>query len=140
MDYSTGKLIFIFIAAVLLACVASWWLAARYRAAMQRLMSAPAAGAASQGAPVAPAAPHDPPARVTPADNRRAGWHLTGLLIGLSCLMALSSASLQLGVGLDGGALFSVKRVALIALIHLWPVIPALGLLWRWWCRCAWAT
>lgn len=46
MDYSIGKLIFIFIVAVLLACLGAWWLAARFRTTMQRLMSAQGVGAA----------------------------------------------------------------------------------------------
>ena len=41
MNYSTGKLAFIVIAAVVLAFIAAWVMAGRYRAAMRRLMSAP---------------------------------------------------------------------------------------------------
>jgi hypothetical protein len=135
MDYSTGKLAFIFILAVLLSCVAAWWVAWRYRVAMQRLMSTPA-GAASTGTNAASpsAAPEvlPPPAPVSLADNRRAAIRLTLLLIGLSCLMALSSASLWLALSLDPGERFAPKRAAVMALVHLWPAIPALGLLWRW--------
>ena len=134
MDYSTGKLSFIFIASVVLACAAAWVLAWRYRAAMRRLMSAPLAPAGRAAAAVSapPLTQVLPPADpVTAADNRRAGVRLSLLLIGLSCLMALSSATLQLALALEDTA-FSMKRVAVIALVHLWPVIPALGLMWRW--------
>ncbi len=132
MDYSTGKLSFIFIVAVLLACVASWALAWRFRAVMRRLMSAPLGVPAPTAAAASmPAAAWSPPAPVTAADNRRAGLRLSLLLIGLSCLMACSSAALQLRFEFEDTA-FSFKRVAVIALVHLWPVFPALGLLWRW--------
>ena len=137
MDYSTGKLSFIFIAAVVLACAAAWGLAWRYRAAMRRLMSAPldSPAVATTGAPPEaaprPVAALPPPVPVSAAENQSAGLRLSLLLIALSCLMALSSAALQLGFELRDTA-FSLKRVAVIALVHLWPVIPALGLLWRW--------
>ena len=135
MDYSTGKLSTIFVVAVLLACAGAWVLAWRYRVAMRRLMSAPLALAGRAGprlaTPPRPATPLPPPEPVTAADNRRAGGRLSLLLIGLSCLMALSSATLQLAFALEDTP-FAVKRVAVIALVQLWPVIPALGLLWRW--------
>ena len=132
MDYSTGKLSFIFIAAVLLACAGAWAVAARYRVAMRRLMSAPVA--VREVAAVASAVsrkPPAPPATVRLADNRREAIRLTLLLIGLSCLIAISSASLWYALAFRGEA-FAPKRVAVVALLHLWPVIPALALMWRW--------
>lgn len=134
LDYSTGKISFILIVAVLLACVGSAWLAHRYRAEMRRLMSAPlgASAAASEPAlasPLAPMAPIAPP--VIYADNRRAGWRVVGLLAALSLLISLSTSTLFLTVAMGEGAL-TPARLALFALIHLWPMIPALGLLWRW--------
>ncbi|MBC7727782.1 MAG: hypothetical protein H7242_09225 [Microbacteriaceae bacterium] len=163
MNYSTGKLAFIVIAAVLLACIAAWVIAGRYRAAMRRLMSTPkeclrhsypqgsskvaephllestpaaASKAAAQREVIARAvAPGDAPAAPTPQpvsvqDNRRADLRLALLLITLSGLMALSSAALFLGFDLDDP--FSFKRLGVLALVRLWPVIPALGLMWRW--------
>lgn len=138
LDYSTGKISFILVVAVLLACAGSAWLAYRYRAEMRRLMSAPlgaAAGAATAPEAVAastPLHPAAPPARpLTYADNRRAGWRVVGLLAVLSMLISVSTSLLFLTLSMGEGAL-AVKRLALIALIHLWPIIPALGLLWRW--------
>lgn len=130
MDYSTGKLAFIFIVAVLLSCAGAWGLAHRYRVAMRRLMSAPtAAEPADAGAPAAEL-PTAPPRRVTVNDNRRADLRLAWLLVGLSCLMAIGSTALFLVFSIDDP--FSIKRLALISLVRLWPVIPALGLMWRW--------
>ncbi len=132
MDYSTGKLSFIFIVAVALSFVGAWWLAHRYRAAMRTLMSAPAR-AARRPVPgmIAAAPPSAPAARVTASDNRRAGLLVALLLIGLSVLMALSQAALELGVAMEPGA-FSWKRLPVLALAYVWPVFPALALLGRW--------
>ena len=131
MPSQTGQLIFIIVVAMLLSFIGAWWTAYRYRVTMRRLMSAPAAAV-----PQAPAAAIDacelpPPAPTTLAENRRAGIRLSLLLIGMSCLMALSSASLWLVLSFPGKP-FAIKRAAVLALMHLWPVIPALGLLWRW--------
>lgn len=131
MAYSTGKLIFIFIVAVLLSCIGAWWIAYRYRNAMQRLMRAPAALDAPTAVATADSEPWPLPAPVSLEDNRSAAIRLTLLLIGLSCLMAISSASLWLALSFKDEP-FAPKRAAVLALMHLWPVIPALGLLWRW--------
>ena len=140
MDYSTGKIAFIFLAALVLAWAGARWLAWRYRAEMKALMSAPSAPSAlpvSAPAPAAPVASSTPPGatpgayRVTLAANVRAGWRVTLLLIGLSVPLALSSAALTL-VLVSGESMFSVKRMAVLALVNLWPAIPAIGLLWRW--------
>jgi len=131
MINSTGELAFALIAALLLACASAWAVAWRYRAAMRRLMSAPLAGTASRPvAPAANAAP-PPPAPVSFADNRRAALRLTLLLVGLSCLIAASSASLWLLLSFPDEP-FRPKRAAVMALMHLWPVVPALGLVWHW--------
>lgn len=139
MISSTGELASVLIAALLLACAAAWAVAWRYRTAMRRLMSAPLTGAAAGPTPVDAAAPPltPPPALPTSptpvslADNHRAALLLTLLLIGLSCLIAASSASLWLLVSFAGEP-FRWKRAAVLALMHLWPVIPVLGLVWHW--------
>ena len=130
MNYSTGKLAFIFMLAVLLSYIVAWWVARRYRAAMRGLMSAPLASPdiAATG-PVVAALPEPMP--VTVAANRRAGLRLALLLVALSALISLSSAALQLHVVMQDMA-FSFNRLALLGLVQLWPVIPSLGLLWRW--------
>ena len=135
MNYSTGKLAFILIVAVLLACLGAWGVAHRYRAAMRRLMSAPsnvadaAADFPSEPQPADPP-PISPPIPVTAQDNQRAGLRLALLLIALSVLMAGSSAALFLGLSIDDP--FSIKRLAVLTLVRAWPVIPVLGLMWRW--------
>ena len=134
MDYSTGKLSFIVCIALVLAWAGAWLLARRYRVAMTALMraasAAPAAAAGCRAA--AGAAPAAPMARrVSLAQNRRAGWRLTALLLGLSVLMAASSAWLTLWLG-AGHERVAIRRAALLALVYTWPAIPAIGLLWRW--------
>jgi hypothetical protein len=131
MEYSTGKLISIFILAVLLSSLGAWVTAYRYRAVMRRLMSAPAAKLAGAAVPSSEGVSLPPPAPVTLADNRGTAIRLTLLLIGLSCLMAITSASTWMVLAFPGEP-FLPKRAAVVALMHLWPVIPALGLLWRW--------
>ena len=73
MTYNTGKLLFIFVIAVVLSCIAAWVIAYRYRKAMQRLMREPVAGV--DGATTAPPVTStlSPPQPVSFADNRRAG-------------------------------------------------------------------
>jgi len=139
MDYSTGKLTLIFLIAVGLTWLGAWWLARRYRAAMRRLMSAPltAAPATAVGTDVrgrstaSPPSPPQPIRAVTAEDNRRAGVRLAGLQVGLSVLMALSQAALQLHV-VATDLPFSLRRLATLGFAYLWPVLPALALLWRW--------
>ena len=138
MDYSTGKLAFIFIVAVMLSCAGAWVIARRYRSAMRSLMSAPVAatagvspgGIAVGGRLAGDIAAFPPPLPVAAGDNRRANRRLAAMLIALSCLMALSSAALFLALAIDDP--FSFKRLAVLALVRLWPVIPVLGLMWRW--------
>ena len=131
MNYSTGKLAFIFMLAVLLSYAGAWWVARRYRAAMRELMSAPLAASppSRSTGPAVNTLPEATP--VTAAANRRAGLRLALLLVTLSGLIALSSDALQLHVVMEGMA-FSFKRLALLGFVQLWPVIPSLGVLWRW--------
>ena len=129
--YSTGKLLFIFIVAVVLACGGAWWTAYRYRSAMRRLMSAPTAKDRRAATPSVEGESLPPPVPVSLADNRRAAIRLMLLLIGLSALIAITSTSLWFALAFPGEAL-APKRIAVVALARLWPVIPALGLLWRW--------
>ena len=148
MNYSTGKLGFILMVAVLLSFVGAWWVARRYRVAMRRLMSAPLAAplAGMMRVPAAPArgepapalasalvpasAPASVAALVTFDDNRRAGRRLVILLVTLSALISFSGAALQLHVVMSEK--FSPNKLAVLGLVQLWPVIPCLGLVWRW--------
>jgi hypothetical protein len=129
---ASGKLLFIVLAAALLAAIASLLVARSYRAAMKRLMSQ----AGPQGGPavgVVASRPADRPvARVTLADNRHAAWCVAGLLVLMSALISTSGTALFLGVAMAREAVLTPARLATFALLNLWPVIPALGLLWRW--------
>jgi hypothetical protein len=135
MAYSTGKFLFIFLLAALLSSLAAWLTAHRYRSVMRRLMAAPAGQDAGPAPPATESAALAPPVAVTSTDSHRAAVRLTLLLIGLSALISLTAASLWLLLALPDEP-FAPKRAALIGLVQLWPVIPALGLLWRWsWLR-----
>jgi hypothetical protein len=118
------------ILSVLLSCVAAWIIAHRYRRRMQQLMRAPRARDPTSPATVA-AEGSPPPAPVSLADNRAAGLRLTMLLIALSCLLAVTSACIWYALSLPEEPL-APERVAVMSLLHLWPVIPALALVWRW--------
>ena len=131
-ENASGKLLFIVLAATLLAVIAALWVARRYGAAMKRLMSLPAPpqdeGAGSATASVA----STPAARVTLADNRRAARRVALLLLLMSALISTSDAALFLGIVGAREGLLTPARLATFAALNLWPVIPALGLLWRW--------
>jgi hypothetical protein len=130
MTPNTGKLYVALIVSVLLSCVAAWLIARLYRRRMQQLMRAPHAG--ESAAPLAETALDvPPPLPVSLADNRRAGLRTILLLIALSCLMAVTSASTWYALRFPGKPLLA-RRVAVMALLHLWPMIPALALIWRW--------
>ncbi|HEY6642212.1 hypothetical protein [Povalibacter sp.] len=130
MDYSSGELIFYFLVASALSVLGAWLLAWRFRAAMRLLMSraVPARTTARPEPP--PFTPQPAPIDVSAADNRRAGWRLATLLIGLSILIAISSAALQLALMREN--LLTPARTLTLAFVFLWPVIPALAQMWRW--------
>ena len=119
------------ILAALFACAAAWVVAHRYRRRMRQLMRAPPAAQSAAPASVEAIAPALPPVRLSLADNRAAGIRLTALLVALSCLIAATSACLWCLLMFPGDPLFP-KRVAVVALVQLWPVVPALALVWRW--------
>lgn len=129
MSYSTGKLISIFVIAAALSVLGAWLLAWRFRTAMRALMMRPVSAQTAALAP-APPAPRVAPAPLSAADNRRAGWRLAALLVTLSALISLTSAALWLGLAFDN--LVTPGRTLTMAFVFLWPVIPVLGLMWRW--------
>lgn len=131
MDYSTGKVISIFVIAAALSVLGAWLLAWRFRVAMRVLMSRPVGvRTAAYPAPAPLPTPSTAPAALSAADNRRAGWRLAALLVALSALIALTSAALGLGLMFEN--LVTPGRTLTMAFAFLWPVIPALGLMWRW--------
>ena len=131
MDNSAGKLMFVLYVAVLLSCFAAWVIAWRYRKVMQQLMRAPVAAPVDTEAAQASPSALPPPVPASLADNRRAGLRLTLLLVALSVVLAASSAVIWMLLAFPGEPL-PPKRVAAVTLLHAWPVIPALGLMWRW--------
>lgn len=131
-DNASGKLLFIFIVAVVLSCIAAWAIARRYQAAMARLMRAAVAARHPSAAPGGvDLVTMPPPDAVTLGDNRRAGTRLALLLVGLSMLIAATAGVLWWRLAFPGEPL-SATRAAAMTLLGAWPVVPALGLLWRW--------
>lgn len=130
MTPHAGKLYFVLIASVVLSCAAAWIIASRYRRRMQQLMRAPHTKESAASVPAA-LADGSPSLRVSLADNRRAGVRLTMLLIALSFLLSVTSACIWYALSFPGEPM-PPKRVAVVALLHLWPVVPALALMWRW--------
>jgi len=125
----TGKLYFALIASVLVAFVAAWIIARQYRRRMQQLMRTPYT--IESAAPVAEQAPDDPPLPVSLADNRHGAMRLTGLLIAISCLIALSSACIWWPLRFPAEPM-TARGLAVVALLHLWPVVPGFALVWHW--------
>ena len=131
MGYSTGKLTIIFVIAAVLSVLGAWLLARRFRAAMRVLMSRPVGPpTAIYLAPTPLPATLTAPAPLSAADNRHAGWHLAALLVALSALISLTSATLQLGLAFEN--LVTPGRTLRMAFAYVWPVIPVLGQMWRW--------
>ncbi len=142
-----GQLLAVYVLATLLAAIGGAWLARRYRAALLPLMRAPLApgGSATVDATAAAAAPTPttappPPGRSastpTLADHRAAQTRLVLLLIGVSMAIALTRGAIWLWLSRDADTPFSASRLAVLALVYCWPLLPALGLMWRWsWSR-----
>ena len=98
---------------------------------MRVLTSRPvAAPTAAYLAPTPSPAALTAPVPLSAADNRRAGRRLAALLVALSALISFTSAALWLGLAFDN--LATPGRTLTMAFVFLWPVIPALGLMWRW--------
>jgi hypothetical protein len=125
----TGKLATLVILATLLAVVGAWGVARHYRAAMQRLMSAPPADSPLMPPPVA-APVALPVATVTLDDNRRAYRRLITLFASISLLMSLTHAlTLE---QLSGSARINWETVAILTLVMAWPIVLVLGVIERW--------
>jgi len=141
----------VFVLCVLLSCVASWIIAHRYRRRMQRLMRAShSEDSRPSNAPPAQAADRPAGTPVSLADNRAAGMRLTMLLVVSSCLIAVTSSGL-FSVLMFPAEPLMLRRVIPIAVLHLWPVVPAIALTWRWsrarlvgalllWCVATWVV
>jgi hypothetical protein len=133
MTREAAELYQVFALCALLSCVASWIIAHRYRRRMQRLMRAPRPeGSSAVNAPAADVATDRPAGiSVSLAENRAAGMRLTIVLIALSCLLAGTSACIFSALMFPADPLM-LWRVIPIAVLHLWPVIAAMALMWRW--------
>jgi len=142
-DTLPGQLLTVYVLATLLAAVFGAWLARRYRAALLPLMSAPRAPAVdgldatvnlAQATTALPS--WRAPAGVTLAGHRAAQARVVLLLLGLSLAIAMTRGAVWLWLVRNDGTPFSLSRWLLLATVYAWPVLPALGLMWRWsWSR-----
>ncbi|WP_265942879.1 hypothetical protein [Dechloromonas sp. A34] len=127
----TGRLMFLFLLAAALALLSARLVVWRYRKTMTRLMQAATTPVSDTPATAVPGEPvRSPPAPLSLADNRRALWWLVALLVGLSLLMALTRAYIEFRFVYETEP--TVSRLATLALVFAWPVIPVIGLLRRW--------
>jgi hypothetical protein len=144
MSIWAGKLASIGLLAVLASCIVACVVAWRYRSRVRVLMSAPAGiglvqdgvSAAAVRAPFGDAArtaraPAAPAAATSLDANRRAAWRLSAAVVVVSALIAVSAATLQYA-GMFKDEPLSARRIAVTALLQLWPALPALGVIWRW--------
>ena len=138
-DTLPGQLLTVYVLATLLAALFGAALAWRYRAALPALMrspQAPAADGVDATVLLAKATTALPSWRaaapVTAASHRAAQARVVALLLGLSLAIALTRGAIWLWQAREDGTPFSVSRWVVLALVYCWPVLPALGLMWRW--------
>ncbi|MFV0664097.1 hypothetical protein [Denitromonas sp.] len=127
-----GQLLFGLLVSLAVSAAAAWWLAGRYRKAMLRLMTAPpprldatAAGATTVLGATAPRA------RFDAAINRRQNRRLAVVLVAISIALGLSTGAFEL-LAVHTAPGFGLNRWLILSAVYTWPVVPALGLLWRW--------
>lgn len=126
-----GQLLFGLLVSLAVSAAAAWWLAGRYRKAMLRLMTAPPRLDAAATGPTTVLGATAPRARFDAAINRRQNRRLTVVLVAISILLGLSAGAFELlAVHTDPG--FGLNRWLILSAVYTWPVVPALGLLWRW--------
>jgi hypothetical protein len=146
MNASSGQLAMIALLGLVLSWACAWWCARHYAASLRKLMTAPASAARAKvpdaGAPQADARPRlGPQNRLTPlapstrprasvASNHQASMRLLGWVVGLSGLIAASSAALQLALVMN--LTLSPGRWAALTMVYLWPVVVCVGLPWCW--------
>ena len=148
----SAELYQVFALCALLSCVASWIIAHRYRRRMQWLMRAPKPEGSSRfNVPAAETTAERPTGTpVSLADNRAAAMRLTMLLIVSSFLLAVTSACIFCALMFPADPLMP-WRVIPIAVLHLWPLIAGIALMWHWsrahffgalllWCAATWVV
>lgn len=135
-----GKIFFALIVSVLLAGLAARWLSRLYRRRIMKLMSGGAAPAENLLASYALPAGTDQtePRQFTESSlgaNRASRRRLAVVLIVLSLLMGISVAwFLLMFVYHEGG--FGPVKLLIMGAIYAAPIVPVLGMLWRWsWMR-----
>ncbi len=126
-----ASIAFALLVSLCLAALAARLVTARYRRRMLALM----AGGEPPGAPDGPRpspASADRPATVAASaeGNRRALQRLTGILLGLSALIALTQTAIALPLfyAVDVTPL----RLLVVGVVHGWPAVFAMALVWRW--------
>lgn len=120
MTQEPGEWYQVLVFAVLLACVAAWIIARRYRRRMQELMRAPQPVDSRNATAVAAetTTDHPAPALVSLAQHRAASTRLATLLILSSSLLAATSAVVFCHLRFPADPL-RLSRLVPITLLHL---------------------
>ena len=134
-----GQLLMVYVLATVLAALVGAGLARRYRAALLPLMRRPHAPTVDSLDPTLSLAQASialpswrASAPVTLASHRAAQARVVALLVGLSLAIALTRGAIWLWLARDEGLPFSLSRWLTLGVIYSWPLLPAVGLMWRW--------
>ena len=133
MNQLDAKLLVVLLISLAISAGAAWWLAGRYRKALLRHMTAaapdPAAPPAHERSSSASAPTQHVPFNLQ--RNRRHNRRLAIVIISISALIGATTGAFELLV-VHTTAGFGWQRWLLLSLTYAWPLVPALGLLWRW--------
>lgn len=141
MKGHSGELFFAMQLGVVLAALASWWVASAYRRRMLALMRGgpePDGGRATPTGAADPQSPLPLP-EVRLADlltaNRRATTRAMWVLAGVCFLIGLTQSWLSFLFVYSDAKGISLRRVLVLGLVYAWPMVMAWGLLrrWSWW-------
>ncbi len=132
MNQLDAKLLVVLLVSLAAAASAALWLAGRYRKAMLRHMAAAPGDRSGSAEPTAStAAAPTPLVAFDRKRNRRQNLRLAIVIIVISALVAATTGVFELLV-VHTTAGFGWHRWLLLSLTYAWPVVPSLGLLWRW--------
>ncbi|MBM4264420.1 MAG: hypothetical protein FJ145_23715 [Deltaproteobacteria bacterium] len=131
-----GKLLFIFLVALILASLAARVVSWLYRRRIVKLMASGVAprDAAVPAAGALVAQPTEAPpgsSEVSPDANRNAARRLALVMVAISLLIGITAAGYILTfIYPEGG--FGPIKLAIIGIVYSVPIVFVLGMLWRW--------
>lgn len=128
-----AKLLVVLLISLAVAAGAAWWLAGRYRKAMLRHMMAapPSVATPDVRKSVSHAIAPTPQVPFDRKRNRHQNLRLASIIVIITAFIATTTGAFELLV-VHTSAGFGWHRWLLLSLTYAWPVVPALGLLWRW--------